>query len=221
MLVEDNAGDSPCCEPIAMESPRSNTSVALAVPPGPGTVQVEGTRSGSDVRIGLVALAGVALACVSVVVAAGDSGRHPALAILNGLSVAVPIGVGLYLRRRADSKRLGTLMVALGVVYFVVSLSASRDEVVYSVGRVAAFGASALVVYVILAFPRGRLESAAARVIFVALAVDIAVLYLPLVPLARFFPHPFPWGGCDAGCPPNAFFAGHQPAFVGGREVAR
>jgi hypothetical protein len=66
------------------------------------------------------------------------------------------------------------------------------------------------VVYVILAFPRGRLETTAAREIFVAVAVDVAVLYLPLVPLVRFFPHPFPWGGCNAGCPPNAFFAGQQ-----------
>jgi len=198
-----------------MESPRSNTSVALAVPPIQGTVQVQGTRSGFDARVGLMAVVGLALAGVSVAIAAGGSGSKPALAVLNGLSVAVPIGVGLYLWPREESKRLGSLMVALGVVYFVVSLSASRDELVYSVGRVAAFGASALVVYVILAFPRGRLETAAARVIFVAVAVDLAVLYLPLVPLVRFFPHPFPWGGCNATCPPNAFFAGHQPAFVG------
>jgi hypothetical protein len=147
-----------------MESPRSNTPETLAPPSVPGKVQIAGTRSVSDLRIGLVALAGLALACVSVVVAAGGSGRAPALAVLNGLSVVVPIGVGLYLWPRAESKRLGRLMVALGVVYFVVSLSASRDELVYSVGRVAAFGASVLVVYVILAFPRGRLETTAARV---------------------------------------------------------
>ena len=133
------------------------------MPPIQGRVQAQGSRSGFDVRIGLVALVGLALACVSVAVAAGDSGHHPAFAILNGLSVAVPIGVGLYLWRRAESKRLAGLMVALGVVYFVVSLSASRDEVVYSIGRVAAFGASVLVAYVILAIPRGRLEYYPAR----------------------------------------------------------
>jgi len=127
-----------------MESPRSNTSVALAVPPIKGTVQVQGTRSGFDARVGLMAVVGLALAGVSVAIAAGGSGSKPALAVLNGLSVAVPIGVGLYLWPREESKRLGSLMVALGVVYFVVSLSASRDELVYSVGRVAAFGASAV-----------------------------------------------------------------------------
>src|SRR3954452_11353215 len=180
----------------------------------PRIPDVSTTRESSELRGVATGIARLGLACVSLAVALDGHKRLPGFAVVNALSVALPIGVGGYVWHRRPAKRLGSLLAMLGVGFFLVALSASRNQVVYSVGRVASFVVAALVVYVILAFPSGRLESRGARFIAGAAVLLVCLLYLPSLPLARSFPHPRPWRGRHAGCPHNAFFAGHQPGFV-------
>src|SRR4051812_39505225 len=172
-------------------------------------------------RLALAGLAGFALPAGSVAVALSSGTGPGALVVLNALSVALPIAVGLVAWRRTTTTGFGLLLVALGAAYFLVTLSASRVDAVYSVGRVAGFVVSLLIVYVILAFPTGRLESRPARAIVASMVLVLVALYLPLVPLTKSFPAPFPWGGCDASCPPNAFFAGTEPGFVDAARSVR
>ncbi|MFL5837658.1 MAG: sensor histidine kinase, partial [Solirubrobacteraceae bacterium] len=169
----------------------------------------------------LGAVAGFVLAAGSVAVALSSGTGPGGLVALNALSVALPIAVGLVAWRRTTTTGFGLLLVALGAAYFLVTLSTSRVDVVYSAGRVAGFAVSLLIVYVILAFPSGRLESRPARAIVVAMVLVLVALYLPLVPLTKSFPTPFPWGGCDAGCPPNAFSVGSEPGFVDAARSVR
>ena len=99
------------------------------------------------------------LTCVPVVVVAlGSHADKPVAVAFDALSIALLIGVGGYAWARRAS-RFGFL-VALGATVAVVSLSLSRDAGLYSAGRVAGFLVGTFVVYVILAFPSGRLDSA-------------------------------------------------------------
>lgn len=55
--------------------------------------------------------------------------------MLNALSVALPIAVGLVAWSQPTTARFAPLLVAVGVAYFVVALSTSRDDAVYSERR--------------------------------------------------------------------------------------
>src|SRR3954451_14331386 len=189
---------------------------AAAAPPPVALGRLRRTRSpaATPARLALVGILGFALAAGSVAVALSNGTGPGGLVVLNALSIALPIAVGAVAWRRPSTTGFGLLLVALGAAYFLVTLSTSRTDVVYSVGRVAGFVVSLLIVYVILAFPTGRLESRRAPVVVAAMLLVLVALFLPLVPLTRSFPAPFPWGGCDAGCPANAFFAGTEPGFV-------
>ena len=113
------------------------------------------------------ALAGVLLTGVPIAVAVGSDSDKPVDAAFDALGVALLIGVGGYAWARRAS-RFGFLLVGAGATLAVVSLSLSRDETVYSVGRIAGFVGGTFVVYILLAFPRGRLESDAARIVMAA-----------------------------------------------------
>ena len=166
------------------------------------------------------ALAGVLLTGVPIAVAVGSDSDNPVDAAFDALGVALLIGVGGYAWARRAS-RFGFLLVGAGATLAVVSLSLSRDETVYSVGRIAGFVGGTFVVYILLAFPRGRLESDAARIVMAAGVIVLVLLFLATIPLMREFPADFPWGGCTDDCPRNAFFAGHQPGVMSVVEPLR
>ena len=164
---------------------------------------------------------GAVLTCVPVVVVAlGSHADKPVAVAFDALSIALLIGVGGYAWARRAS-RFGSLLVALGATVAVVSLSLSRDAGLYSAGRVAGFLVGTFVVYVILAFPSGRLDSRAARIVIAAGVLVLALLFLATIPVMRDFPPGFPWGGCTDDCPRNAFFAGHQPGAMSVVEPLR
>ena len=85
---------------------------------------------------------------------------------------------------------------------------------VYSIGRVFGWIADAALVYVVLAFPSGRLARAD-RVIVGAVVVVVVLLYLPTALLVESYPTPAAYMSCDADCPANAFMiVNAEPAFI-------
>jgi hypothetical protein len=157
---------------------------------------------------------------VTLAIAIANETPDPGYAVLEAVGVTLLIGVGAYSwARRAD--RYGRLLVGVGVTYFFVTLALSDNAVVYSVGRVVGFLVAPFLLYALLAFPSGRLETPAARAVVLAAVATVVVLYLPLVPLMHDYPQPYPWGACADDCPSNAFFAGHQPGFVEGVQRVR
>ena len=164
-----------------------------------------------------VPAAGLGMCVVAAVVTTtGSASEYDWLeGLARAVMVGAPIAVGLYARRRRPFERFGTLLIALGAGWFVATLSGSRDEVLYSVGRVAAWLVEAAIVYLMLAFPSGRLPGRTDRLLAGAAAVVVVVLYLPTALLVETYPVPAPPTSCHAGCPHNAFMiVSAEPAFV-------
>ena len=175
---------------------------ALVVPP-------------SRLRIA-VAVLGVALTvAATLLVASWSTSPYGWLdGLARGLTVGTPIAVGLYAYGRLPFRRFGMLLVGLGVAWFFVTLSNSPDELVYSVGRVAGWVTEVAIVYVVLAFPTGRLTSRTDALVVGVLAAVVAVLYLPTALLVDSYPVPSPFATCTGGCPGNAFDVVGQRARV-------
>jgi PAS domain S-box-containing protein len=156
---------------------------------------------------GLAALgaAGVALSSAAAWVTATGAGPapHGFSATLHALVIAAPIAAGLYAVYVHPSGRFGWQLVLAGVLWSPTMLAESPDSVLYSIGRAWVFLAELLLIYLVLAFPSGRLAGGWDRLLFRA-GVVVAALYLPLTLLGGF-PEPTPWASCGTDCPPNAF----------------
>jgi PAS domain S-box-containing protein len=105
---------------------------------------------------------------------------------------------GLVAWSRRPGNRFGPLMVATGFAFFLTSLTAANDSTLYTIGRVVEKLPFALVIHLLLAYPRGRLEWWVTRAI-------VATAYASTVGLqlaSLLFDHPTV-AECP-GCPANA-----------------
>src|SRR5687768_18390637 len=93
--------------------------------------------------------------------------------------VAVPIAVGLYVWYRRPAERFGRLLVGVGLSWFLTTLAESGDSVLYSVGRVSGWMVELGLIWLVLAFPSGRLTARVDRALVWATAALVALLYLP------------------------------------------
>ena len=108
----------------------------------------------------------------------------------------------------------------VGAGWFLATLAGSRDELPHSVGRVAAWLVEIGIVYLMLAFPYGRLPGRPDRWFAGAMAVLVLVLYVPTALLLETYPLPSHPPSCQTDCPGNAFMiVSAEPAFV--REIVR
>jgi signal transduction histidine kinase len=132
------------------------------------------------------------------------------------LIVAVPIAVGLYAWRDGRHARFGRLLVLTGFAWFLPSLSASGNDLLYSVGRIAGWTVEAALIYLVLAFPSGRLKNRLDRGLVLAVVAIVAVLYVPTVLIDEAFPQPSPWASCvPPDCPSNPFMiASSEPGIL-------
>jgi signal transduction histidine kinase len=129
----------------------------------------------------------------------------------------MPIAVGLYAWHRRPGERFGPLLVAAGFGWFLTTLAESDQSLVYSVGRVAGWVVEIGLVWLILSFPSGRLTAPVDRMLVLATAALVAVLYLPTTLLANDYVTPAPYTSCTEGCPDNAFFVfSSEPAILDG-----
>ncbi len=173
------------------------------------------SKSPVSIALGAVAL-GLCAITVAITLSGTDSEYAWLEAALRALTVGVPIAVGAYARRHPPFERFGTLLVATGFGWFLTTLSGSSDELLYSIGRVSGWLAEVALVWVVLAFPSGRLARPD-RILVVAIAVVAGLLYLPTALLVESYPAPSAYMSCDTDCPGNAFMlAGSEPAFVEG-----
>jgi signal transduction histidine kinase len=132
-------------------------------------------------RVVLLALAGLAvgLAYAAIVLSSGhvdDRGFAAGLGLLVGWSF---IGTGLFAWWRRPANRTGPLMAAAGLAWFASGVSASDDDVLYTIGIALDALFPAILGHLIVAFPTGRLETRAERVLVVAAYVTVTVLQLP------------------------------------------
>jgi signal transduction histidine kinase len=172
-------------------------------------------RLPTNVAFGAVGFALTVLAFA--VTATQSASAEPTLAAFaRAAIVAVPIAVGLYAMTRPPYRRFGRALALIGAGWSVAALAESTNSIAYSTGRVAAWIVELAFVWVILAFPSGRLTARRDRALIAAFAVVVAVGYLPTALLADGYPNPSPWSECGNGCPANAFqVVSSQPGWVG------
>lgn len=131
------------------------------------------------------------------------------------VAAVVPVAVGLYAWRGVPFGRLGSLLILSGAVWLAVTFAVADRALVYSIGRVAAWLGWTAIVYLILAFPDGRLVGRVDRALAATLLLVLAVLWLPTALLVDRYPTPGDWVTCSANCPHNAFMiVSHQPGVV-------
>ena len=179
--------------------------------------------SGADTGVappvaGLAALgaAGVALAAAAAWIAATGAGTPPRgfSAAVHALVIAAPMAAGLYAVYRHPQGRFGWLLILAAVLWSPTMLAESADSVLYSIGRVWVWFAELLLIYLVLAFPSGRLGGRTDRLLVRAGAVAV-FLFLVSALLAEY-PEPSPWATCGTDCPANAFMLpSSEPGFVG------
>ena len=166
----------------------------------------------------LIAYASIALAatCVSAAIALdGATSDAVLVATARALIVGVPLGVGLYAWYWHEEERFGVLLILAGGGWFLTALAESRHELPYTLGRAAGWLMELALVYLILAYPSGRLPGRIDRLIVLVMAIAVFTMYLPRLVLAESFEVPSPYTSCVQACPANQFFAlDRQPAFV-------
>ena len=76
----------------------------------------------------LAGVGGAMVALAAAITASGATTDYGWLAaVARGTAVGAPIAVGLYARRRAASRRFGSLLVATGALIFVATLAEAED----------------------------------------------------------------------------------------------
>jgi signal transduction histidine kinase len=170
----------------------------------------------SNRKLTALAALSIALCAISAAVALANTGdpQRGAYATIAALNVAALLGVGLYAWRRGGEGRFGPVLFATGICWFLASFSNSDVDLLYSVGRVAGWVFEVAIVYALVSYPSGRLESGAARLVVASWALLLVLLYLPTAPLVDQYPLPTPFTSCTAECPANSFFFGSEPGFI-------
>jgi signal transduction histidine kinase len=179
--------------------------------PGARAAWVRGARN-----VGLPLAGG--LVCLSSVLMAG-MGAAPDAAVGRGLLqllvVGVPIAVGLYALRTPVNKSFGFALLSVGFAWSLTALSESTLSGPYTIGRLATWLTFPCVVYLLLAFPDGRVERGLDRAVLFGVAGVMLILFFGTAPFVQAFPPKTLWSTCTTDCPANALFVlDEQPAFL-------
>jgi signal transduction histidine kinase len=164
-----------------------------------------------------LALAG-ALVCIgSVAIAAVAASSDAAFgrALLQLLIVGGPIAVGLYALRAPVNASFGIALLGIGFAWSLTALTEAPLSVPHTIGRLATWLTFPCVVYLLLAFPHGRLEKGLDRAVFLGVVGVMLVLFYGTAPFVQAFPPKTLWSTCTSDCPANALFVlDQQPAFL-------
>jgi signal transduction histidine kinase len=172
------------------------------------------TGAGTGLRVAIIGCLGGLTAIVLTLATTSYDGRAITVTA-DVLGVALPVGLGALRLLHHPEDRFARLLIGSGLLWSVATLSQSTDSLPYSVGRVALWFSEVVLVYLMLAFPYGKLTTRGERRVVAAAGVVLVVLFLPTVLFAEY-PSPVPWGSCAASCPHNSFnLTSTTPAFVG------
>jgi signal transduction histidine kinase len=164
-----------------------------------------------------LALAGV-LVCLGAVAMATASAKSDAAfgrGLLELLIVGGPIAVGLYALRAPVNRSFGIAMLGIGFAWSLTALAESSLSVPHTIGRLATWLTFPCAVYLLLAFPHGRIEKGLDRALFLGVVGVMVFLFYGTAPFVQAFPPKTLWSTCTSGCPANALFVlDEQPAFM-------
>ena len=158
------------------------------------------------------------LVCIAAVVMAAAGAPSDAAfgrGLLQFLVVGVPIAVGLYALRAPVNKSFGVALLGIGFAWSLTALAESPLSVPHTIGRLATWLTFPCVVYLLLAFPNGRIEKGLDRTVFLGVVAVLVILFYGTAPFVQAFPPKTLWSTCTTDCPANALFVlDEQPAFL-------
>jgi signal transduction histidine kinase len=158
---------------------------------------------------------------VAVTLALGLTGNdlaHPVTAAVYwSYLIAASMLVGLYWRRQRPASRFGPLLVAFGVLFWIVSWQGAEAPLAFDLGVLAEGPMFILTFYLFLAFPMGRVEPRPARWLMVVLVAGVVGFFLPWALCSPVIAGGGPLSGCGTSCPENALQLASAPRLV---EVA-
>jgi len=129
----------------------------------------------------LIAVFAVAAGVGAALLVLGSDRERSPVAVSAGVALVVGwayVGSGLLVRRQRPENPLGTVMVLIGFAWFATFLFDAGSSIVFTVGK----GLESLYllgfVYLVLAFPSGRLRSRVDRALVASAAVLVTVVEL-------------------------------------------
>lgn len=161
----------------------------------------------------LLGAPGIALACVAfVVVLDGSSAQQVMTATLAGVGLVLVWSVAVAVYLRYPTRPLGPLLFMLAIAYSIQTLLASPNPYLFTMARAARPAVEVLLIWVMLAFPSGRLPGRSERLLVVAGALTVVLLWLPGVMLSPTISLIGPFVACHPTCPRNVLFVADWPA---------
>jgi signal transduction histidine kinase len=174
-------------------------------------------RRAPDAWEARVGLAGVVVCVVAVWLAAAGVPGDQAFGrgLLELLIVGVPIAAGLYALRQPGNQGFGVALLGIGFLWSLTALTTSSASVPFTIGRLTTWMILPCVVWLLLAFPYGRIEPGLDRAIFVGFVCVAVLLFFGTAPFVQAFPGKTLWSPCTSHCPANALFVlDKQPALL-------
>lgn len=153
----------------------------------------------------IVGALGAVLCVAAVIVAAAGSKGDAAFGrgLLEALIVGTPIIVGVYALRAPGNARFGIALLAIGFFWSFTALGQTSASIPYTIGRLATWCVFPCVVYLLLAFPDGRIAPGLDRVVLVGMVGVLAVLFLGTAPLVEAYPPKTLWATCTTTARPT------------------
>ena len=165
-------------------------------------------RPGPDALEARLALVGALVCLGAVAMAAASAPSHAAFGrgLLELLIVGGPIAVGLYALREPANKSFGVALLGIGFLWSLTVLTAASASVPHTIGRLSTWLILPCVVWLLLAFPHGRIEKGLDRAVLVGFLAVCVFLFFGTAPFVQAFPAKTLWSTCSADCPANALF---------------
>ena len=171
--------------------------------------------------LALQALSGLVLAAVPTVVAATSTTvQDPSYVSLVAIGVLLTWAVGMAMWTRPHDRWIARMLFVLATAYAVRGLAASDNPWVFSTARALGQVAEFVLVWIMLAFPSGRLRTTVDRVIVVAGGLAATVLWIPAVLVSVDVPLPGVLVPCGTDCPTNALLLVDHPGLATALELA-
>jgi len=131
--------------------------------------------------------------------------------LLELLIVGVPIAAGLYAFGSRATVKFGVALYAIGFAWTFTALAEASSSFLYTIGRLATWLIFPSVVYLLLAFPRGRVAAGLDRFLMIGVVVlDLGSFYVT-APLVTVYPQHTLWATCTNACPANAIALVGEP----------
>ncbi|HEX6025405.1 MAG TPA: ATP-binding protein [Solirubrobacter sp.] len=191
----------------------------------PGGVSFDGTFGaepvvfrGVSTRTAQTVAAAAIVPMVALTLALGFTGsnlQRPVLsAVYWGYLVASSMAIGVYWWWRRPASRFGPLLIAFGVLVWLVSWQNASAPLAFDIAILAEGPTFAITFYLFLSFPMGRIEPPAARWLMAILVFAVVGFFLPWALFSPVIAGGGPLSSCAAECPENVLQIATAPDVV-------